>query len=145
MSLIADQIFFEALKSNESLMATIGSRLYSTAIPLPDEDADNVPVPYVILTFDGMTNDGLTKDSYEGDTDSVNIGIEIVAKTRQEVGSIAQTIRSTVREYFENASPDDELYDLVPEDYQLTAQAIQYDSMKPCFWQVLNYQCDTNV
>lgn len=145
MSLIADQIFFEALKSNTELMTTIGNRLYSTAIPLPDEDVDNVPIPYVILTFDGMSNESMTKDGYEGDTDSVNIGIEITAATRSDLGALANTIRTTIREYFEDIEEDNELVDLVPHDYQLTAQAVQYDSMKPCYWQVLAYQCDVNV
>ena len=29
-------------------------------------------------------------------------------------------------------------------DFTFGAQAIQYDSLKPCYWQVLRYQCETN-
>ena len=28
------------------------------------------------------------------------------------------------------------------EDYQFSAEAVQYDSLKPCYWQALVYQCD---
>ena len=28
------------------------------------------------------------------------------------------------------------------DDFTFGAQAIQYDSLKPCYWQVLTYQCD---
>jgi hypothetical protein len=26
----------------------------------------------------------------------------------------------------------------------MQAQPVQYDSLKPCYWQRLTYQCDTN-
>lgn len=141
MSLLTDQIFFSALKSNASLMTTIGNRLYSTAIPLPDEDADNVPLPYVIVTFDGLTNDGQSKDNpYDGDYDSVNIGIEVAAEDRPSLGALTEEIRATISDYFLNSEDE-----LVPLDYQFTAQAVQYDPLKPCFWQRLAYNCDTNI
>ena len=38
-----DSVFIRALQQDATLMAAIGSRLYGTAIPLPDEDVDNVP------------------------------------------------------------------------------------------------------
>ena len=66
MSLATDSIFIAAIQSNTELMEALGyeapeeeyegrpGRLYGTAIPLPDEDADNTPVPYIIVTFDGQ-------------------------------------------------------------------------------------------
>lgn len=142
MSLTTDLIFFTALKANTELMTTICNRLYSTAIPLPDEAADNVPAPYVILTFDGLTNDDFTKDSFEGETDTVTIGVTIVAEDRPSLGHLANTVRTTIREYFEDNQDDD---DDIPQDYRFTATAINYDSLKPAFYQTLNYQCDSNV
>ncbi|MBR7125988.1 MAG: hypothetical protein IKC86_05225, partial [Prevotella sp.] len=70
-SLATDSIFIAAIRSDADIMQEIGGRIYSTAIPLPDEDADNVPVPYIIVTFDGLTNDQTTKDSLEANTDTV--------------------------------------------------------------------------
>lgn len=145
MSLLTDKIFVKALRSNATLMALLpAGDVYNTAITTPDEDLDNEPVPYIIVSFDGLTNDPSTKDDYEGDTDTVNIGIEVAAESRPQLGSIMQTVRETVEDYFDNLPDSDEDWPLVPFGYQLTADPVQYDMIKPCFWQVLHYQCDTN-
>lgn len=147
MSLQTDIIFVKALRANADLMAQLAAGdVYNTAIALPDEDLDNAPLPYAIVTFDGLTNDIDTKDDpYESESDSVNISIEIAAKTRNELGQLAEAIRRQVHQYFINADPTDEDYDLIPHDYQFSAQSVNYDQMKPCYWQVLTYQCDTNA
>ena len=148
MSLATDSIFTTALQSNSDLMATLGyvaptltdkgkpARLYGTAIPLPDEDLDNVPVPYVIVTFDGLNNDAGTKDDrYESEYDRVNIGIEVVDKTLEDLHGLTQMVRDTVLAYFRANNTN-------VEDYTFTADAIQFDSLKPCYWQALRYQCE---
>ena len=136
MSLATDSIFVDALKSNSTLVESVGGRIYGTAIPLPDEDADNVPVPYLIVTFDGLNNDVDSKDDeIESDTDKVNISIEVVGETLAKLHELTQAVRDTVRDYL--ATNDTDIT-----EYQFGAQAIQYDSMKPCYWQVLTYQCD---
>lgn len=146
MSLNTDKIFIAALRSNSRLIAQLpAGDVYGTAITLPDEDLDNVPLPYIIVTYDGMNNDESTKDDYEGEVDTVQIGVLIVAKTRPEVGSLAQSVRDTIRDYFEDLPDSDENYDLVPYDYQFSADAVQYDSLKPSFWQQLRWSCDTNA
>ena len=137
MSLATDSIFVSAISSNSELMQGIGGRLYSTAIPLPDEDIDNVPVPFVIVTFDGLTNDQSSKDDpYESDNDSVNISVELVAATREKLADLAEDIRSTIYNYM-MAQDGFEI-----EDYQFSADAVQFDALKPCYWQTLHYQCD---
>ena len=147
MSLQTDIIFVKALRANADLMAQLAAGdVYNTAIALPDDDLDNAPLPYAIVTFDGLNNDIDTKDDpFESESDSVNISIEIAAKTRNELGQLAEAIRRQVHQYFINADPTDEDYELVPTDYQFSAQAVNYDQMKPCYWQVLSYQCDTNA
>jgi hypothetical protein len=148
MSLATDSIFTTALQSNSDLMATLGyvaptltdkgkpARLYGTAIPLPDEDADNVPVPYVIVTFDGLNNDTGTKDDrYESEYDRVNIGIEVVGETLKDLHDLTQMVRDTILAYFCAT-------ETAVEDYTFTADVIQFDSLKPCYWQTLRYQCD---
>lgn len=146
MSLITDKVFFNALKSNAQLVQDVGGRIYSTAIPTPDDELLNEPVPYIIVTYDGLQNEGWTKDnSFEGNNDKVNIGILVAAEDRESLGVLMEDIRKTVIEYFEDTVGHvKEDYDLVPDEYSLTASAIQYDSLKPCFWQSLNYACDTN-
>ena len=136
MSLATDSIFIAAIQSNPALVERIGGRLYGTAIPLPDEDADNVPVPYVILTFDGLNNDADTKDcSYESDYDRVNIGVEVTARNINELHDLTQMVRDTILSYIREN-------DTAITDYNFAAQQIQFDSLKPCYWQVLTYQCE---
>ena len=152
MSLATDSIFVSALQSNSDLLEKLTEyiddddttvieetpRLYGTAIGLPDEDADNVPVPYVIVTFDGLTNDQGTKDDrYESEYDTVNIGVTVSANTLDDLHTLTQMVRDTILSYLRTT-------DTAILDYQFAAQQIQYDSMKPCYWQVLTYQCDVN-
>jgi len=112
------------------------ARLYGTAIPLPDDDAENVEVPYVIVTFDGLTNVEESKDvPYEGDEDRVNIGVEVTAKTLKDLHDLTQMVRETILGYFQEN-------ETAVRDYQMSADGIQYDAKKPCYWQVLRYVCD---
>ena len=148
MSLQTDIIFVRAIRSNQELVAELpAGDVYNTAIALPEEDAMNAPVPYIIVSYDGMQNDQSTKDSYEGDTDQVTITIEVAAETRDQLCNIMEAIRSTVLTFFESmqADPTEEGFPLLPLDYQLSASAVQFDSMKPCYWQTLTYVCDTNA
>jgi hypothetical protein len=136
MSLATDSIFIAAIQSNPALVERIGGRLYGTAIPLPDEDADNVDVPYIIVTFDGLNNQNQTKDDvYEGSYDTVNIGVEVTGKTIKDLHDLTQMVRDTVLAYFHANHTN-------VEDYTFSAEAIQYDSLKPCYWQTLRYQCE---
>ena len=144
MSLATDSIFITALQSNSELLEALGydpetgepARLYCTAIPLPDEDAENVPVPYVIVTFDGLTNDHGTKDDrYESEYDTVNIGVEVTARNINELHELTQTVRDAILSYLREN-------DTAIMDYNFAAQQIQFDSLKPCYWQMLTYQCD---
>ena len=138
MSLATDSIFIAAIQSNPALVERIGGRLYGTAIPLPDEDADNVPVPYAIVTFNGLNNQNETKDDvYESNYDTVNIGVEVTGETINDLHELTQAVRDTILSYFrENET--------AVTDYTFTADAIQYDSLKPCYWQTLRYQCEVD-
>ena len=144
MSLATDSIFITALQSNSELLEALGydpetgepARLYCTAIPLPDEDADNVPVPYAIVTFDGLMNDQGTKDDrYESEYDTVNIGVEVTARNINELHDLTQMVRDTILSYIREN-------DTAITDYNFAAQQIQFDSLKPCYWQMLTYQCE---
>lgn len=144
MSLQTDRIFVKALKSDAGLMRMLAAHdVYNTAIPVPDVDLDNVDVPYVIVSFNGMNLTDMTKDdSMDGDTDMVNISIEVAAETRPQLAEILIRCRQTIRDYFED-NGDGEDSDLIPEQMEVSATSVQYDGDKPCFFQSLNYQCET--
>lgn len=145
MSLQTDIIFYNALAANEALMQLVGCRVYNTADENGGEFGENTPVPYIIITYDGMANDQSTKDSYEGATDKVTVSVEIAATNRDDLAIIAETVRSTIPQYFASRTPEDADADLVPYDYDLQAGAVQYDWMKPCLWQTMSYVCDTKA
>lgn len=149
MSLVTDKAFVAAILSNTELIAKLPAKsVYNTSIAVPDQDLENAPIPYIIVSFDGLQNDDSTKDcSYDGETDRVQIGIEIAAKTRTQLGEIAEAVRNTIRSFFSTYQPPleasgEDLTDIIPENYVFSAQGVQYDPDKPCFWQVLTYQCD---
>ena len=136
MGLSTDSIFIYALSASEDIMQAVDGRIYGTAIPLPDEEADNVPVPYIIVTFNGLNNVDETKDDmYESDYDSVNIGIEVIGKTLGHLHDLTEMVRNVIHQYFVNNETP-------VEGYQFSAQPIIFDSEKPGYWQVLNYQCE---
>lgn len=140
MSLRTDVIFAKALQACKELTKRLpAGDVYNTSIPLPDADLDNAPLPYVIVSFDGMANEGYTKDCYEGDTDIVDIGVLVAARTRSELADLTAMARDAVKDYF--LSADD---DLVPTGYTLTADVVSYDQLKPCYFQTLRYKCETN-
>ena len=140
MSLATDSIFIAALASNSDLMQQVSNRLYSTAIPLPDEEADNVPCPYIIVTFDGLTNEQSTKDDpLEGETDNVQVSVEVTAKNREQLADITQMVRDIIHDYFKADVNDDRN---ALQWYQFSAERVTYDVDKPCYWQVLKYECN---
>lgn len=146
MSLQTDIIFVKAISSNAALMAKLPAHgVYNTAIPVPKEGDANVKIPYVLVSYSGMENTDKTKDSFEGYTDKVQIQVEIAARNRNELAELTETIRTTIREYFENIEPDDDDYPLIPENYDFSASAVMLDDAKPCHWQILSYSCDTNI
>ena len=145
MSLVTDKVFYNALRSSSELMAMVDGRIESTSIPVPDEQFLNEPPPYIIISFDGLQNEGFNKDnSYEGDTDKVQVSIEVAADSRDTLGDIMETIRKTVIAYFEDTEDhawDD--YDYIPMSYTFTASEVGYDGDKPCYYQTLTYDGNT--
>ena len=51
-----------------------------------------------------------------------------------------------LRDYFRLHVSDqqDEDYELIPNSYKFQAKQVQYDSLKPCYWQQLVFMCETN-
>ena len=170
MGLFTDKIFFEALKADTTFMQAVGNRLYGTAIPVPDEQLDKTAVPYAIVTFDGLNNTDTTKDDpYESDFDQVQIGIELTASNREQLSQLAKMVRARLHDEFEWCHRYDELRESgnavletdddfrlmvmrdyeevindIPVYYNFSADAVQYDPWKPCYWQTLRYQCEVH-
>ena len=145
MSLQTDRVFFNALNANAQLLTVLGNRLYNTAILKPEKDAANTPAPYVIVGFEGFNNDQSTKDSYEGNIDHVNVGVLVVAINRKQLAQLIDTVRRTIKGYFESLTPESADFQEAPEDYQLSGEPILYDEAKPAVHTKLTYACDVPV
>ena len=138
MSLVIDKFFRAALLSSERLHELTDSRIFNPARPEKDETED--VVPYIILTYEGMTNASDHKDTlWEGDEDTETVGVLCVAETREALAELTTEVRRIVKEYAEDG--DDEL---CPNDYTISASAVQYDAAKPCVYQTLTYVCLTD-
>lgn len=142
MSLRTDQFFYNALLASDEITAEVEGRIFNPARSTVDENEDRVP--YIIITFDSLVNDQTTKDEVESDTDTVTIGILCVADDRESLADLTEAVRTQCRTYLESIDESDEGAELAPLDWALSASAVQYDDMKPCVYQRLNYQCDTN-
>lgn len=155
MSLQADLIFVRALQQSSEIAALVDDRIYMTAIPRPEEDARNEPLPYIIVTFDGIQPTEQTKDDdYDSDTDNVQIGIEIAAANRPRLAELADLVRKTIKDYFEmlaGADPytlddqDAEMLPLLPSSAQVSGGQVIWDEGKPCHWLTLTYSCEVNA
>ena len=138
MGLATDDIFVAALANSDDVIEAFEGRIYETAIPIPDTDEDNTPVPYVIVTFDGLENDPGSKDAmYESNEDKVEIGVKVVAKTIGQLHDLTQMVRDTIKAYLI-------ANETAINDYQFSADPIWYDGQKPCYHQLLKYHCDVN-
>lgn len=145
MSLQTDSVLIKALQTDHELREKLGGRIYGQAIPMPDEDADNVPVPYVIVSFDGLVNDQRTKDDdMEGQEDRVTLSVTVCAATNEGLHSLVEDVRLRLREYLTSPDEEEAGYEVFPLDYEFSAGPMTYDALKPCYWQKLTYVCVTN-
>lgn len=134
-----DSFLVSAIKADARLSGAIDGNIFSTAVPVPDEDLDNVPLPYVIVTYDGMTQDTDTKDQsgYESDSDINTCRVEIVAESRESLAELISDARRAIRKFFEDGD------ELSVEDYTVSAGRVDYDPQKPCYYQDLTYLITT--
>lgn len=155
MSLQTDLIFVRALQQSREVAALVDDRIYMTAIPRPEENAVNEPLPYIVVSFDGIQPTEQTKDDdFDQDTDTVMIGIEMAAANRPRLAELADVVRKAIKDYFEMLAGTDpseldeadaEMLPLFPSYAQPSGGQVYYDEDKPCHWLVLSYACEVNA
>lgn len=142
MSLLVDSIFIKSLQANAALKKAVDGRIYGSAVPVPDKDLLNVPVPYIVVSFDGFQNSTEDKDDgTEGCEDTVQVGILVVAGTLPALHTLMESVRKVIREACASVTEDNPRYDDYPEDYTVTGSAIGYDPDKPCYYFKFTYNC----
>lgn len=135
-----DELIYDAIQADESLMTMIGGRVVSTCFEIPPDELDNTPIPNIIITDDGMQNNVTTKDCmWEGGEDQVQVTVDIAAASPEEVKAIMRRVRKAVEVYMVSLGSD------MPELENLTAGELAWDWVKPCYFKPLIYQCKTKA
>ena len=138
-----DEIIYDAIRADEGLMTAISGHVVSTCFEVSPTEADNTPLPYIIVTDDGFQNQVESKDDgWEGTEDRVSVGVEVAAESPQDVKRLIRMVRHAVASYIEQMYDDGED---IPELDSLSSDGLAWDWMKPCYYQRLTYQCITNT
>ena len=138
-TIVADIAIVQALQRSETIEALLEHRIFNTMRPEYDEQEDKIP--YIVVTYEGMTNDNDTKDSIEGDEDVERVNVLIVAQDRVQLSNIVNAARIAIREYLGGDAFD--TYGIA--DYSVSASVILGDWTVPCTYQSLNYTIYTNI
>ena len=138
-----DEIIYDAIRADEELMTAISGHVVSTCFEVSPTDADNTPLPYIIVTDDGFQNQVESKDDgWEGTEDRVSVGVEVAAESPQDVKRLIKMVRQAVASYIGQMYDDGED---IPELDSLSSDGLAWDWTKPCYYQRLTYQCITNT
>ena len=133
-----DEILYNALKADETLTTYIGGseRITSTCFEVSPDEADNTPLPCIIVTDDGFTNGDTTKDNWwESSADNVQASVEVDADSPKEVKKIVRMVRKAIAKYVKTMTGD------VPYLMSVQSNGIAWDWMKPCYHSTVSYQC----
>ena len=133
-----DEILYDAIKADTSLMAEIGGRVTSTSFEVSPSEKDNTPLPNIIVTDDGFVNIDPNKDNvWESNQDQVQASVEVAGRSRNEVKRIVRMVRQAVESHIVGlySSGKD-----TPELQSLSSDGVAWDWRKPCYFQVITYQ-----
>lgn len=141
-----DELLFNALRDDDGIVQIVGSpaNIVSTCFEVGPEDKDNTPLPCIIVTDEGIDNEPETKDStWEGYEDHVTAGIEVDGRSPKEVKNLIIKCRKVVANYVDKMERQGEV---IPCLNSVKTSQLSWDWMKPCYHQVLLYNCTmTNV
>ena len=136
-----DEILYDAITADETLTALTGGRVVSTCFEVPPDEEDNTPLPNIIIVNNGFQNQATTKDNlWESCEDRVVATVDIAATSPAEVIRIVKLVRKAIETHIASiyANGND-----IPYLDSLSGSDIAWDWMKPCYHQVLTYQCIT--
>ena len=138
--IVADIAVIHALSASDTVQTLTEGRIFNTIRPELDEKEDKIP--YIVVTYEGMTNDCDNKDMVEGASDNERVQVLCVACDRIQLANLINAARDAIREYL---SEHDSLIEFGIADYELSASAILSDWTVPCTYQSLNYSISTII
>ena len=134
-----DEIFYNALCSDDELMEAVGGRIKSTCFEVGPDEPDNTPLPCIIVTDDGGQNQPDNKDcEWESSEDRVTASVEIDAESPKAVKQLCRKARRIIASHIRAMA---EAGDDIPYLDNLQMSGVAWDWMKPCYHQTLTYNC----
>lgn len=135
-----DEIFFNALMADADLALAVGGRIESTCFEVSPEEQDNTPLPCIIVTDDGLTNQSETKDAeWESNIDRVQASVEVDAKDPKDVKALIGMVRKAIANHIASLAADGED---IPYLVSVQTNGVAWDWLKPCYHSTITYQCD---
>ncbi len=135
-----DKLFYDALQADETLKTAVGGRIVSTCFEVSPDEKDNTPLPCIIVTDDGLTNNQQTKDNvWESGEDRVQASVEVDATSPKQVKRLIRMVRKAINNYITS------LYTQgtdIPNLRSVQTNGVAWDWMKPCYHSTVSYQCD---
>ncbi len=137
-----DKLFYDALQADNTLTAYIGGtdRITSTCFEVSPDEADNTPLPCIIVTDDGLTNNQQSKDNvWESDEDRVQASVEVDGTSPKQVKQLIRMVRNAINNYVTTLYTQGED---IPNLQSVQTNGVAWDWMKPCYHSTISYQCD---
>ena len=135
-----DKLFYDALQADETLMAAVGGRIVSTCFEVGPDEKDNTPLPCIIVTDDGLTNNQQTKDNvWEPGEDRVQASVEVDGTSPKQVKRLIRMVRKAINNYITTLYTQGED---IPNLQSVQTNGVAWDWMKPCYHSTVSYQCD---
>ena len=135
-----DELFFNALMEDADLVLAVGGRIESTCFEVSPDEQDNTPLPCIIVTDDGLTNQPSDKDvEWEAGEDRVQASVEVDAKDSKQVKQLIRMVRKAISNYITSLCEKGEE---IPWLQSVQTNGVAWDWMKPCYHSTITYQCD---
>ena len=141
MTLELDEILYNALVADATLTAYIGGqdRITSTCFEVSPDEADNTPLPCIIVTDDGLQGGDSTKDDmWEPYEDNVQASVEVDAESPKEVKKIIRMVRRAIAVHINTLAAQGKD---IPRLQNVQTNGVAWDWMKPCYHETISYQC----
>ena len=134
-----DELLFEAITADAELMQAVGGRVKSTCFEVSPDEKDNTPLPYIVIRDFGRQPSQTTKDDeWMPDMWNVGAGVEVGAKSPNEVDAIVMKAMKAIATYMQTLNGN---VPYLNEGFPQT-KGVNWDWTKPCYWDLIQYQCD---
>ena len=137
-----DKLLFDAITTDAELMQAVGSRVKSTCFEVSPEEQDNTPLPYIVIRDFGKQPAQTTKDDeWMPSQWRVDAGVEVGASSPNEVDALVMKAMKAIANHISTLASQGEEIPYLNEGFPQT-QGVDWDWTKPCYLDLLQYQCD---